>query len=58
MKPQNIGFFAMGVGATGIVIPCLVLAGHSAETIQMAIMISGALIFGCGTIATVIALKK
>ena len=58
MKPQNVGLFAMGIGAIGIVVPIIVLMGHSAETIQLAIMISGALIFGCGTIATVIAMKK
>lgn len=58
MKPKSIGLFAMGVGVLGVVIPILVLMGHSAETIQIGIMISGSIIFGCGCIATVIAQNK
>ncbi|MDP6629548.1 MAG: hypothetical protein QGH42_01920 [Kiritimatiellia bacterium] len=58
MKSKDIGFFAMGVGALGIIIPILVLIGDSSKIIQIGIMISGSIIFGCGCIAAVIAQNK
>lgn len=48
----------MGVGALGIIIPILVLIGDSSKIIQIGIMISGSIIFGCGCIAAVIAQNK
>ena len=57
MKPQAIGIAATDLGAFGIAIPILVLAGNSQPAVQIGVMISGAIIFGCGVIATAIGLK-
>lgn len=48
---QGVGIFAMVVGAIGIIIPLLVLMGNSSQNVQLAVLISGAIIFGCGSIA-------
>jgi hypothetical protein len=58
MKPHTFGIAALILGAIGIILPCLFLAGNSSAQIQMGVMISGSVIFGSGTIATTIALKK
>jgi hypothetical protein len=55
---QGIGLFTMVVGAIGIIVPLLVLMGNSSANIQIAVLISGAIIFGCGSIATAIGTKK
>jgi hypothetical protein len=52
---QGVGIFTMIVGAIGIIVPLLVLIGNSSQNIQLAVLISGAIIFGCGSIATAIA---
>ena len=58
MKAKNVGLFTMALGALGIVIPLLVLVGDSSVMVQVGVMVSGAIIFGCGAIATVMALNK
>jgi hypothetical protein len=58
MKVQSIGITAIILGAIGIVIPILVLAGNSQPVVQLGVMISGAIVLGCGVIATTIGLKK
>ena len=58
MKPHAIGITAIVLGAIGIGIPILVLAGNSQPEIQVGVMILGAVVFGCGVIATAIGLKK
>jgi hypothetical protein len=55
---ERVGIFTMMVGAIGIVIPLLVLMGNSSHNIQIAVLISGAIIFGCGAIATAIGKTK
>jgi hypothetical protein len=55
---HGVGTFAMVVGAIGIIVPLLVLMGNSSVNIQLAVLISGAIIFGCGSIATAIGKKK
>jgi FtsH-binding integral membrane protein len=55
---QGVGIFTMLVGAFGIIVPLLVLMGNSSPNIQLAVLISGAIIFGCGAIATAIGKKK
>ena len=55
---QGVGILAMIVGAIGIIIPLLVLMGNSSMNIQLAVLVSGAIIFGCGSIATAIGKKK
>ena len=56
--PEAPGIFAMIIGAIGIVVPLLVLAGDSSRDIQLAILISGAIVFGCGAIAAAIGGSK
>jgi hypothetical protein len=46
------------VGAIGIIVPLLILMGNSSANIQIAVLISGAILFGCGSIATAIGTKK
>ncbi len=53
-SPQSVGIFTMVVGAIGIIVPLFVLMGNSSPNIQLAVLISGAIIFGCGSIATAI----
>jgi len=55
---EGIGLFTMVVGAIGIIVPLLVLMGNSSANTQIAVLISGAIIFGCGSIATAISKKK
>ncbi len=57
-RPESFGIFAMIIGAIGIVVPLLVLAGDSSRDIQLAILISGAIVFGCGSIAVTIGTSK
>ena len=55
---QGVGIFTMIVGAIGIIVPLFVLMGNSSVNIQLAVLLSGAIIFGCGAIATAIGKKK
>ena len=55
---QGVGIFTMIVGAIGVIVPLLVLMGNSSVNIQLAVLISGAIIFGCGAIATAIGKEK
>jgi len=56
----------MILGAIGILIPILLLAGHdqlllvgqSPDAIQIGVMISGSILFGSGVIATAILYRK
>ena len=55
---QGIGIFAMAIGSFGILVPIFLMMAGSFRTAELAMMISGAVVFGCGTIATVIAVRK
>lgn len=55
---QGVGIFTMIVGASGIIVPLFVLMGNSSPNIQLAVLISGAIVFGCGSIATAIGKRK
>ncbi len=55
---QGIGILAMAVGFVCMLLPIFRLMGGSFRTAELAAMVSGAVIFGCGTIATVIAARK
>jgi FtsH-binding integral membrane protein len=55
---QGVGLFTMIVGAIGVIVPLFVLMGNSSTNIQLAVLLSGAIIFGCGAIATAIGKKK
>jgi hypothetical protein len=55
---HGVGIFTMVVGAIGIIVPLFVLMGNSSQNVQLAVLISGAIIFGCGAIATAIGKKK
>ena len=55
---QGVGIFTMVVGTIGIIVPLFVLMGNSSQNIQLAVLISGAIIFGCGSIATAIGKKN
>jgi hypothetical protein len=55
---QGVGVFTMVVGAIGIIVPLLVLMGNSSANIQIAVLVSGSIIFGCGSIATAIGKKN
>jgi len=48
----------MAIGFVGMLLPILGLMGGGLRTAELAMMISGAVVFGCGTIATVIAVRK
>ena len=54
----GVGIFTMVAGAIGIIVPLFVLVGNSSQNIQLAILVSGAIVFGCGAIATAIGSKK
>ena len=54
---KHIEKIALAIGSVGILIPCLVLAGNSNPDIQVGVMISGAIIFGSGVIASAIVRK-
>ena len=58
MGSKAIGVVAMVTGGLGMGIPILVLAGNSQPEVQVGVMISGSVVFGCGVIATAIGLKK
>ena len=52
---QGVGMFAMIVGAIGIIVSLFGLVGYaSADTV----VLSGAIVFGCGAIAIAIGKKK
>lgn len=55
---QGVGVFTMIVGAIGVIVPLFVFMGNSSRDIQLAVLISGAIIFGCGSIATAIGKRK
>lgn len=55
---QGVGIFTMIVGAIGIIVPLFVLVGNSSINIQLAVLLSGSIIFGCGSIATAIGRKR
>jgi len=55
---QEVGIFTMIVGAIGIIVALFVRMGNSSTNIQLAVLISGAIIFGCGAIATTIGRMK
>ncbi len=57
-KPEHIGVAAIVIGGAGVLIPILVLTGNSRVEVQLAVMVSGAILAGCGVIATAIALRK
>ncbi len=50
----SVGLFTMIIGALGVIVPLLVLMGNSTVNVQLAVLIAGAIIFGCGAIATAI----
>ena len=57
ITPLTSASAALALGVVGIVIPILVLAGNSNPVIQIGVMISGSILFGCGAIATAILRK-
>lgn len=58
MDALRIGILTMSVGLTGIVVTLLALIDQaSPSVIHAAALISGAVIFGCGAFATVVAKK-
>jgi len=56
--PEGVGLFTMTIGAIGIVVPLFVLMGDSSRDVQLAVLISGAIVFGCGAIAVAIGKRK
>ena len=55
---QGIGIFAMAMGSFGILVSIFLMMAGSFRTAELAMMISGDVVFGCGTIATVMAVRK
>ena len=55
---HGVGTFTMIVGAIAMIVPLFALMENSSVNIQLAVLVSGAIIFGCGAIATAIGKKR
>ena len=57
-NPQGLGIHSMFVGAIGIIVPLYFLIANSSLNVLIALLNAGAIVFGCGVIATTIAKNK